>query len=78
VVSFTLRPLYPQRENPWYLLDRRLGELQSRSRRGGEEKNSQPLPGLELPVIQPVVQRYTAELSLLEREKRIDKEGKKD
>jgi hypothetical protein len=27
-------------------LDRRLGGLQSQSGRGGEEKNSQPLPGL--------------------------------
>jgi hypothetical protein len=35
----------------------------SRSGRGGEEKNSQPLPGLELPIIQPVAQRYTTELS---------------
>jgi len=26
--------------------------LQSRSGRGGEEKNSQPLPELELPIIQ--------------------------
>jgi hypothetical protein len=26
-------------------LDRKLGETQSRSGRGGEEKNSQPLPG---------------------------------
>jgi hypothetical protein len=31
----------------------------------GEEKNSQPLPGLELPIIQPVAQRCTTELSLL-------------
>jgi hypothetical protein len=43
-------------------LVRRLGGPQSRSERGGEEKNSQPLPGLE-PPIQPVVQRYTTELS---------------
>jgi hypothetical protein len=27
-----------------------------------EEKNSQPLPGLEPPIIQLVTQRYTAEL----------------
>jgi len=32
---------------------------QSRCGRGGEEKNSQPLPGLELPIIQPAAQRYT-------------------
>jgi hypothetical protein len=36
---------------------------QMRSGRGGEEKNSQPLPGLEPPIFQPVAQRYTAELS---------------
>jgi hypothetical protein len=51
--------------DPWYPLDRRLGEPQSRSRRGGGEKNSQHLPGLELPIIQPVAQRYTTELSRL-------------
>jgi hypothetical protein len=54
VVSFTHRPLYPQGKSPWYLLDRRLGGPKSRSGRGGEEKNSQPLPGLEPPIIQPV------------------------
>jgi hypothetical protein len=32
---------------------------------GGEEKNSQPLPGLEPPIIQPVAQRFTNELSRL-------------
>jgi hypothetical protein len=50
---------------PLYPFDRRLGELQSRSGRGGEEKYSQPLPGLEPPIIQSVVQRYTTELSWL-------------
>jgi hypothetical protein len=53
----------PQEKNPWYQLDRSLGALQSRSGRGGEEKNSQPLPGLEPPIIQPVAQRYTTELA---------------
>jgi hypothetical protein len=38
---------------------------QNRSGRGGEEKHSQPLPGLELPIIQPVDQRCTAALSWL-------------
>jgi hypothetical protein len=47
----------------WYPLDRRLGEPQSRSGHGGEDKNSQPLPGLEPPIIQPVALRYTTELS---------------
>jgi hypothetical protein len=46
-------------------LDRRLGGPQSRSGRGGEEKNSQLLPELEPLIIQPVAQRYTAELSWL-------------
>jgi hypothetical protein len=38
-----------------------LGGPQSRSRRGGEEKNSQPPPGIEprTPIVQPVAQRYT-------------------
>jgi hypothetical protein len=34
---------------------------QSWSLRGGEEKNSQPLPGLELPNIQTVAQGCTTE-----------------
>jgi hypothetical protein len=59
------RPLYLQEKSPWYPLGRRLGGLQSRSGRGSEEKNSQPLPGLEPPIIQPVAQRYTAEPSRL-------------
>jgi hypothetical protein len=44
-------------------MDRRLGGPQSRSGRRGEEKNSQPLPGHEPPIIQPVAQRYTTELT---------------
>jgi hypothetical protein len=40
-----------------------MGGPQSRFGGDGEEKNSQSLPGLETPVIQPVVQRYTTELS---------------
>jgi hypothetical protein len=65
VVSSTTRPLYSQEKSPWYPLDRRMGGSQSRSGRGGEEKNSYPLPGLEPLIIQPVAQRYTTELSLL-------------
>jgi hypothetical protein len=38
-----------QRNSPWYPLDKRLGGPQSRSGCGGEEKNFQPLPGLEPP-----------------------------
>jgi hypothetical protein len=37
----------PPEKEPWYPLDRRLGEPQSRSVRGGEEKNSQPQLGIE-------------------------------
>jgi hypothetical protein len=44
-------------------LDRRLGGPQGRCVRDDEEKNSQPLPGLEHPIIQPVAQRYITELS---------------
>jgi hypothetical protein len=47
VVSFTPRPLYPQGKSPWYPLDRRLRGPQSRSGRGGEEKNFQSPPGIE-------------------------------
>jgi hypothetical protein len=60
MVSFTPRPPYPQGKSLWYPLDGRLGGPQSRSGRGGEEKNSQsphmdmsgPLnpPGKEPPV----------------------------
>jgi hypothetical protein len=45
-------PLYSQGKSPWYPLYKKLRGPQSRSRRGGEEKNSQPLPGLEPPIIQ--------------------------
>jgi hypothetical protein len=47
VVNFTPRPLYPRERAPGTHLDRRLGGPQSRSGRGGEEKNSQPPPGIE-------------------------------
>jgi hypothetical protein len=47
VVSLTPRPLNTQGNSPRYPLDRRLGGPQSRSGRGGEEKNSQPPPGIE-------------------------------
>jgi hypothetical protein len=63
VVSFTTRPLYSLGKSPWYPLDRRLDGTQNRSGLGGEEKNSQPSPKLEPPIIQPVAQFYIAELS---------------
>jgi hypothetical protein len=37
----------PPRKSLWHPLDRRLGGPQGRSGRGGEEKNSQPPPGIE-------------------------------
>jgi hypothetical protein len=55
----------PQGKSPWYPLDRKLGGPQSWSGHNGEEKNSDPLPGLESPIIQPGAQRYTAELARL-------------
>jgi len=45
---------------PWYSLDGRLGGAQSQSGHGVEEKNSQPLPVPEPPIIQSVAQRCTA------------------
>jgi hypothetical protein len=39
--------LPPGKKSPWYPLDMKLCGPQSRSGRGGEEKNSQPLPGIE-------------------------------
>jgi hypothetical protein len=41
---------------------RKLGGPQSRSGRGGEEKNPQSLQRLEPPIIQSVAQRYNTEL----------------
>jgi hypothetical protein len=51
--------LLPGKESTWYPLDRCLVGPQSRFRCRGEEINSQPLPGLELPIILPVAQCYT-------------------
>jgi hypothetical protein len=55
------------------------GGPQSLSGRGGEEKNSQPLPGLEPPVIQPIAQRYTTRLSrgLLGKKDKESESGEK-
>jgi hypothetical protein len=52
----------PQGKSPWYQLHMRLGGPQSRSELCGEEKNSQPLPGLEPLIPQPTAQSYTIEL----------------
>jgi hypothetical protein len=46
-------------------LDRKLGGPQTSAGCGGEEKNFQPLSGLEPSTIQPIAQRYTTDLSLL-------------
>jgi hypothetical protein len=52
----------PPGKEPLVPIERRLGGPQNRSGRGGEEKNSQPLPGLEPPINQPVAQRSTGNL----------------
>jgi hypothetical protein len=44
----------PPEKYPWYPLDRRMVQFQSRSGRSGEEKNFQPLLRLEPSIIQPV------------------------
>jgi hypothetical protein len=46
VVGFMPWLLFPQGKSPWYPLDRWLGGPESHSGRGGEEKNSQPPPGI--------------------------------
>jgi hypothetical protein len=48
VVSFMPQLLYLQGKRPWYPLDRRLGGPQSQSGHRVEEKNSQPLSGIDL------------------------------
>jgi hypothetical protein len=52
----------PPRKEPPVPIEYEAGP-HSRSGCGGEEKTSHPLPGLELPIIQSVTQRYTTELS---------------
>jgi hypothetical protein len=42
------QPLYPQGNNPWYPIDRRLGVLLSQSGCSGEEKKSHPLLRIKL------------------------------
>jgi hypothetical protein len=65
--------LHAKVKGPWYPLDRRLRGPQSRSGHGGEKQHSQPLPGLELPIIQPAAQRYTAEKCRLHKGKRTNR-----
>jgi hypothetical protein len=54
------QPLFSQGKIPRYPFDRRLGAPQSRSGRGGEEKNSLPRQesNPRTPIVQPVAQRY--------------------
>jgi hypothetical protein len=58
------RPLYPQEKGPRYPLDGRVGGPQSRYGRGGEEKNSQPLPVFEPLISQSVARRCITELPM--------------
>jgi hypothetical protein len=62
VVNFMPWPLYSQGKNPWYPLDRRLGE----PRAGLDavvKKIPSPCLDSNLPIIQPIAQHYTTELS---------------
>jgi hypothetical protein len=63
MVSFTHRPPYSQRKIPRYPPNKRLGGPQNKSGRGGEEKDSKPLPVLEPLIIYPAAHPHTAELS---------------
>jgi hypothetical protein len=65
VVSFTQWSFSLQGKSPCYPLDRGFGRPQSRSGRDGEEKNSQPLLGLEHLTIQPIAQCCITEISRL-------------
>jgi hypothetical protein len=58
MVSFTPRPLYPQRKSPRYSLDRRTGEPQCRSGQRGEHFQSYRDSNCEPSVVQPVASRY--------------------
>jgi hypothetical protein len=60
-ISFAPRQLYPQEKCPSHPLDRRLGEPQSRSGRGCEEKIPSPRrdSNSRTPIVQPVAERYT-------------------
>jgi hypothetical protein len=59
--TYTSLPLFFQGKSPWYPLDGRGGKPQSRSERGGEEKNSSPRreSNPRTSIVQPVAQRYT-------------------
>jgi hypothetical protein len=51
-------------------LGRMLFETQSQSGCGDEKKNSQPIPGLILPIIQPLAERCTTEPGSPKHERR--------
>jgi len=51
-VSFTPRPLYPWEKSPRYPLDRRLGETQGQSGRGGDGEKIPAPAGNRTPVVQ--------------------------
>jgi hypothetical protein len=67
VVSFTPLPLYPRKKSPRYPLDRRLGGLQSRSGRCGEEKNL-ALQGIEPEPSSPSLYRLSYDLVEIEKQ----------
>jgi hypothetical protein len=65
VVSFTAGRFTPRERAPGTHCIGGSVKPRDRSGRDGEEKNSEPLQGLEAPILQPLGQRYTTELSRL-------------
>jgi len=49
----------PPGKSPWYLMDRRLGGHHSQSGHSGEEKYSQPLPGIKPYNPDPIINNET-------------------
>jgi hypothetical protein len=64
VFSFTPRPLYPWGKSPRYPLDMRLGGLESRSGRCGEEKHLAPA-GNRTPAVHPVSRRDATDTAVI-------------
>jgi len=62
LISFTLRPIYPQGNSSRFPLDERMDGPHKRFGHDGEEKYTQPLLVLEPQIIQSLAQRYTTEL----------------
>jgi hypothetical protein len=59
VVSFMLRPIYAQGNNPRYPLDRKLNGPQWLYERYGEKRNFLPLPGIDPQLSNPSIYRLS-------------------